>query len=948
MNVTFLDRLVAAPDGERAALIAQLPEGIGESEVDMLAERSLTLSASMPAESLRIAKTAIELAEALGAPRGRALAFRALAVVLRASGQWQDALECFDQGVRCAEEAGDALLAAQIPIAQTDALAQLSRFDDALRLADSIYTRLRNLGAEEDAAKVLSNTGNIHFRREAYSNALDCWLQALAFFESRGDTLRMANHRMKIANVYTHLNRLPEAFQMYAQARKHLETLGQEQTVAGIDGNLGFYQYVSGQLTESLQSYSRARRRFDALNLVKDVTQCDREAADVYLELNLIPEARETFERVIPLLQEMNMMGEAARSELGLAVALSAQDRVPEAALALHRAEVAFQNEGNEIGIARVKLQRVELQRRSAEQMRNAQELYTGMEREARAARKLFQKHGVDLGVVQSRLQLAETRVAMGEYPVRSLRALLGKAQQGSYITLIWRIELALARAHRSREKRRGALIHYRRAVDAVERTRMLLQGDEFRVAFLQDKMRLYEELLALLLDHGTPQALRESFQLTERAKSRSLLEMLDNTLANRPPLTSDGEALAARLEELRSQLNWDYARIHQIADAAVRLPVADAALSDRLPILERDYLHTHRQLQLNRTPDIQASDHGMARIEDLQALLTEDEQIVEFVTVKNEVLAFVIGRNSFRPVRCLASRVEVEEQIDRLRFQWSKFGPVGYEERYREQLTASAHQVLQQLYELLLEPLAPLLTSNKLSIIPHGVLHGIPFHALYNGETYALDRWEIAYAPSASVWKACRYRNEPVSDRSLIIGLSDPGIAHVQDEVAALGKLLPNATVFQDEKATLSCVPLDGDFRYIHFATHAVFRKDNPLFSGLRLSDGWLIAHDLYHRRLECSLATLSACRTGLSSVVPGDELLGLVRGFLCAGARAVMVSLWSAHDVATDELMRLCYEKLAEGFSRATALRYAQQTLRTRYPHPYYWAAFSLVGAR
>jgi CHAT domain-containing protein len=298
--------------------------------------------------------------------------------------------------------------------------------------------------------------------------------------------------------------------------------------------------------------------------------------------------------------------------------------------------------------------------------------------------------------------------------------------------------------------------------------------------------------------------------------------------------------------------------------------------------------------------------------------------------------------------VRCLTSRSEVEEQIDRLRFQWSKFGPANYEERYREQLAASAQQVLQQLYELLLEPLDPLLQSNKLTIIPHGVLHGVPFHALYDGESYALDRWEIAYAPSASVWKACRYRKEPISDRSLIIGLSDPGIAHVQEEVAALGKLIPNATVYKESEASLSCVPMDGDFRYIHFATHAVFRKDNPLFSGLRLADGWLIAHDLYRRRLECSLATLSACRTGLSSVVPGDELLGLVRGFLCAGARAVMVSLWSAHDVATEELMRLCYQKLSEGAGRAAALRYAQQSLRTRYPHPYYWAAFSLVGAR
>jgi CHAT domain-containing protein len=142
--------------------------------------------------------------------------------------------------------------------------------------------------------------------------------------------------------------------------------------------------------------------------------------------------------------------------------------------------------------------------------------------------------------------------------------------------------------------------------------------------------------------------------------------------------------------------------------------------------------------------------------------------------------------------------------------------------------------------------------------------------------------------------------------------------------------------------------VPRTGDYRYIHFATHAVFRRDNPQFSGLRLADGWLIAHDLYRRSLRCSLATLAACRTGMSQVTPGDEVLGLARGFLHAGARAVMVSHWAADDAATSELMKACYSGMFNGLSRAAALRSAQQSLRGRYPDPYYWAPFVLIGAR
>ena len=90
------------------------------------------------------------------------------------------------------------------------------------------------------------------------------------------------------------------------------------------------------------------------------------------------------------------------------------------------------------------------------------------------------------------------------------------------------------------------------------------------------------------------------------------------------------------------------------------------------------------------------------------------------------------------------------------------------------------------------------------------------------------------------------------------------------------------------------------------------------------------------------------SACRTGVNQVAPGDEVLGLARGFLHAGARAVLVSLWTADDVATARLMPACYHGMAEGMSRAAALRAAQRAVRECHPHPYHWAPFALVGAR
>jgi CHAT domain-containing protein len=131
-----------------------------------------------------------------------------------------------------------------------------------------------------------------------------------------------------------------------------------------------------------------------------------------------------------------------------------------------------------------------------------------------------------------------------------------------------------------------------------------------------------------------------------------------------------------------------------------------------------------------------------------------------------------------------------------------------------------------------------------------------------------------------------------------------------------------------------------------VHLACHGQFRPDNPHFSAVRLADGWLTVRDAYSLDLHCELVTLSACESGMSSVTPGDELLGLARGFLSAGAPALLVSLWTADDAATAALMQRFYARLVAGASPATALRVAQcEALRTT-PHPYFWAPFILIG--
>jgi CHAT domain-containing protein len=189
--------------------------------------------------------------------------------------------------------------------------------------------------------------------------------------------------------------------------------------------------------------------------------------------------------------------------------------------------------------------------------------------------------------------------------------------------------------------------------------------------------------------------------------------------------------------------------------------------------------------------------------------------------------------------------------------------------------------------------------------------------------------------------------RRQRRSDQVLIMGVPDEAAPLIRDEVEAVRSLWPDAQVFLDHEATLDRLREQApQCRLLHLASHGVFRRDNPMFSALKLSDCWLNLYDIFNLDLNAELVTLSVCETGMNAVFPGDELFGLMRGFLYAGAPSLVVSLWVAHDGSTSEFMRWFYAGMREGLSKRAAYRQAQRAVREEYAHPYYWAPFILMG--
>jgi len=180
-----------------------------------------------------------------------------------------------------------------------------------------------------------------------------------------------------------------------------------------------------------------------------------------------------------------------------------------------------------------------------------------------------------------------------------------------------------------------------------------------------------------------------------------------------------------------------------------------------------------------------------------------------------------------------------------------------------------------------------------------------------------------------------------------LIVGVADTNAPRVDFEVSALRNIFPEATVLVGERANRQSFYREAQrASFVHIATHATYRQDNPMFSSFKLADSYVTAFDLFSMNCQANLVTLSGCQSGLGQIAQSDDLLGLTRGFLYAGVRSLLMSLWTVNDESTMTLMNEFYKEWQAGATRARALQRAMLKVRLTYPNPFYWAPFVLVG--
>jgi CHAT domain-containing protein len=198
-----------------------------------------------------------------------------------------------------------------------------------------------------------------------------------------------------------------------------------------------------------------------------------------------------------------------------------------------------------------------------------------------------------------------------------------------------------------------------------------------------------------------------------------------------------------------------------------------------------------------------------------------------------------------------------------------------------------------------------------------------------------------VAYAPSASLIRFCQKKGSGSINTCASFGL---GFEWEAQKVAELF----NVKVYDYWLATKENLFKNLGKDVIHLSCHGMFDENDPLSSGVEFADGRLTAREIFGMKLDTELVTLSACQTGLSRRSAGDDLIGLTRAFIYAGAPTVIVSLWSVHAGSTMELMLEFYKLLKAGKDKATALQEAQVKImeKDEYSLPHYWAPFMLVG--
>lgn len=518
-----------------------------------------------------------------------------------------------------------------------------------------------------------------------------------------------------------------------------------------------------------------------------------------------------------------------------------------------------------------------------------------------------------------------------------------------------------IARAYEKAGLLEKACEYYKKAIQILEDVMSLMINDESRENLFEGKIiYLYDYLIRILHKMKKDD---EAYLYAESSRSRALLDMLArggvNITKDVPPAYLDEvKKLAAGMRRIRAIVENEAVKSKDRS--------GNALIKERLAELEKmkqSYNELMQKIGLSNNEYVELKSVKPCRLADIQKIIPDGAVMLEYFIGKESAFLFVIDRNDFKihDLKIDGKKLDEEKLLDLV---------VEARQSIMEntQTPDETKKILAQLYSLLIEPAKSEIEGKKmLIVVPHRWLHVIPFTALVDGSgAYLVSRYQVVQEPSASAMKLCREKKRSMqkrSDQKCFTGFAlgkiggNTSMENDKDkysplpgtinEVDSVAEFYSNNKLFKEGDMTVEHLKdYAGKTLYLHIATHGVIDSSNPAFSRLIMADDVLSVKDIFNIPVTTDFVTLSACKTGLGSFTEGDELIGLSRAFFYAGTPSLMVSMWSVSDESTAEFMKEFYKTLKKGSTKAEALRDAELALMKKYPAPFYWAPFVLMG--
>ncbi len=890
-----------------------------------------------PQRCKKVAGALSQFAEHKSEPEVLALELWTSGIASIIDGNMSQALDALDAAAGIFLKAGRKVAACELCIAKLIALSTLGRHEEAELCASEIREVFIGANAALLAGKVELNLGSMMIQQGRHVEAARYYRFAAVRFARAGDIERsiMADTGLALALTWQH--QFDEARLVHERGRMRATKHNFPVLLGLVESSLGQLELFQGHFRQALKLLESWRHSAENMKLPQRVMEVERNLADAYLAVNLLPEAIALCDRVIAGSSERGALIEAAWAYVQHGRALMLSGEYLPAARSLCEARQLFEKQNHNIGLGLVDLWEADLAlvRQDWQLAKSKVDL----------AHQCFLKARLTGWRLMAEVTAARCCLAAGDLTAAETwcKKILAETTSGAYSHIAVRCLDVLANIHEIRHEAVEEKVVCERAANLVEHQLSALPGDAFRVAMRSDFQFAYDGLVRHAAVSTGPTAAEETLIQIERARAQSFLAEA-RRIGNGSETEDATESIITK--GLRRELNFINQRIQQ----EFVLGKNPESLLQESVTLEAKLLESVRRAQV-------ASDSAPAQgwvpldLNQLGNELGTDTALIEYFLLDDALVTCVVNRHGThkvvtRPEELLHAVQQCRFQLDSLRFgaRQMRAHAVALEERMAVWL--------RHLYRSLVKPIQHLLADvQRLVIVPHGYLQYVPFAALLdggaNGERALIDRFEIALSPGAGFLLNCLARARARWRTALVIGAEDHLLEHVNSEVDTVANAFSEAKRLKGAQATKENLKrFATSVDVLHVACHGRFRADSPYFSSLQLADSAITVHEIQELKLSASLVTLSACETAISQIAPGEEMIGLARSFFVAGVPSLLASAWSVDDEATSVLMQTFYQRLQRGRNPAAALRAAQLALRKDFSHPYYWAAFALNG--